>query len=125
MASGTPGGHRHLPHGTHATPMLPDYYAHLSVTPTASRADIARAYRLLMRTHHPDAGVPGDGADPRALQQAMDAYAVLSSPARRAAYDRELKQQARADHTTTPPRSSRTQAHGLLIAVGPVRIERR
>ncbi|OFI38106.1 hypothetical protein BIU82_06305 [Arthrobacter sp. SW1] len=105
--------------------MLPDYYAHLSVSPAATRADIARAYRMLMRTHHPDAGTPDGGADPQALQQAMDAYAVLSSPSRRAAYDRALKQQARPDRPAARPRRSRTQADGLLIAVGPVRIERR
>lgn len=80
---------------------IPDYYAVLHVLPQASQQDIARAYRALMRSHHPDvdrehaAGV--GAAESRAagssaqdeLLLIMKAYGVLRDPARRAAYDRQ------------------------------------
>ncbi len=69
----------------------PDYYAALRVKPAASQREISRAYRALMRTHHPDVdrGATGD----RHMQDGellgiMQAFAVLRDPARRAAYDR-------------------------------------
>ena len=74
----------------------PDYYDVLRVKPAASRQEISRAYRTLMRTHHPDldggpaGGGPADGGalDRGELLQIMQAFAVLRDPARRAAYDR-------------------------------------
>ncbi|WP_045732198.1 J domain-containing protein [Pseudarthrobacter chlorophenolicus] len=68
----------------------PDYYAILNVPPDAGRPDIARAYRGLMRAHHPDVGpaASGHGGPDDELLRIMDAYAVLRDPSRRAAYDR-------------------------------------
>lgn len=62
----------------------PDYYAILHVPDTASGQEITRAYRRLVRRLHPDAN---QGADPRELQDAIDAYQVIGDPARRSAYD--------------------------------------
>lgn len=69
----------------------PDYYAALRVKSAASQQEISRAYRALMRTHHPD--VDGGATSDRAVQDGellriMQAFAVLRDPARRAAYDR-------------------------------------
>jgi DnaJ-class molecular chaperone len=69
----------------------PDYYDVLRVTPAASQQEISRAYRALMRTHHPDldGGPAGGGELYRGeLLQIMQAFAVLRDPERRAAYDR-------------------------------------
>jgi DnaJ-class molecular chaperone len=69
----------------------PDYYAVLGVKSAASQQEISRAYRALMRTHHPDVdGVMGDDRDVHdaELLQIMQAFAVLRDPAPRAAYDR-------------------------------------
>ena len=69
----------------------PDYYAVLRVRPAASQQEISRAYRALMRTHHPDVGGGTEGdRDVRdsELLRIMQAFAVLRDPARRAAYDR-------------------------------------
>jgi DnaJ-class molecular chaperone len=71
----------------------PDFYEVLRVKPTASQQEIARAYRALMRTHHPDLGMDGGATDGGELSRAellliMQAFAVLRDPARRAAYDR-------------------------------------
>ncbi|AXJ08554.1 DnaJ domain-containing protein [Arthrobacter sp. PM3] len=65
------------------------YYALLRVSPDASRQEISRAFRALMRRRHPDVGHPDAGAggpdsDVRAI---LDAFAVLRDPVARAAYD--------------------------------------
>ena len=66
-----------------------DPYAVLGVARTATREEIARAYRTLAKRHHPDAG-----ASPTAeMARFNEAWYVLSDPARRAAWD--------AQHTTT------------------------
>jgi curved DNA-binding protein CbpA len=57
----------------------PDFYAILGVAPDASPAQIAHAYRWLIRACHPD-------PDPAVLTAAAAAYAILRDPARRAAY---------------------------------------
>jgi DnaJ-class molecular chaperone len=72
--------------------MLPDYYKLLGVTPTASRSEIKRAYRHLARLHHPDLNVQAQDAQ---IKRLNEAYAVLSHPQKRAAYD-ELRRRERA-----------------------------
>ncbi|WP_314195236.1 J domain-containing protein [uncultured Arthrobacter sp.] len=71
---------------------VPDYYAVLHVSRGASPQEIARAYRALMRRHHPDVAEPdvaGGQAAPAELQLIMQAFSVLRDPKRRHAYDRE------------------------------------
>jgi molecular chaperone DnaJ len=64
-----------------------DYYEVLSVSKTATDAEIKRAYRSLAVQHHPDKN-PGDAAAEDKFKEAAEAYAVLSDPQKRAAYDR-------------------------------------
>ena len=67
-----------------------DYYAILQVEPTASRDEITRSYRQLMRRTHPDR-FSDPAEQERAGERARDlnaAYAVLSRPETRADYDR-------------------------------------
>jgi curved DNA-binding protein CbpA len=72
-----------------------DHYAVLHVPRTAPQREIARAYRSLMRTHHPDLDNPT--AVPAELQLIMQAFEVLHDPKRRLAYDREfLRRERRA-----------------------------
>ncbi|APX04247.1 hypothetical protein BWQ92_01345 [Arthrobacter sp. QXT-31] len=66
---------------------VPDHYAVLHVSRGASPQEIARAYRALVRRHHPDVG--GADAVPAELQLIMEAFSVLRDPGRRHAYDRE------------------------------------
>ena len=62
------------------------HYEVLGVPATASAAEIKRAYRLQARRHHPDLS----GADDATMQALNQAWATLSDPARRQAYDRTL-----------------------------------
>jgi hypothetical protein len=77
-----------------------DYYATLGVNRSASIADIRRAYRARMRSAHPDARTSGsavggsgsfNGASTTAeVTRIAEAWDVLSSPTRRAAYDQQF-----------------------------------
>ncbi|MDQ1054684.1 curved DNA-binding protein CbpA [Arthrobacter sp. SORGH_AS 212] len=114
----------------------PDYYAILNVPPDAGRLDIARAYRGLMRAHHPDVG-PADsvqGSPGDELLRIMDAYGVLRDPARRAAYDRQRTLPTDRTASTGQPLSTARPvavrkvpgnggASGDIIRVTPVRWE--
>ena len=70
------------------------YYARLGVDPWSGPATITAAYRSKARLVHPD--VPGTG-DANAFVELKQAYDVLISPVRRAAYDRLSLRQASAE----------------------------
>jgi curved DNA-binding protein CbpA len=103
-----------------------DLYAVLGLQPDATPTEISHAYRVLLRRHHPDTrtgqidqSAPSDAA----LQQILDAYAVLRDPERRAAYDDQTGQ-TRRPAPTTPGiprfRPSAGQANEPPIQAGPV-----
>jgi molecular chaperone DnaJ len=64
-----------------------DYYEVLSVSKTASDADLKKAYRTLAKEYHPDRR-PGDKEAEEKFKEAAEAYAILSDPEKRAHYDR-------------------------------------
>ena len=74
------------------------FYVRLEVAPTASHDEIARAYRRLAHSAHPDAH-PDDSDASRRFRELTDAYEVLGNPARRARYDAN---QARARQRCGP-----------------------
>ncbi len=99
---------------------IPDYYAILRVRPHATPQEISRAYRALMRSHHPD--VDGGTAPEGELLKIMQAFNVLRDPRRRAAYDEE---RAAAVGQQVPVRKVRSTGGypGPAIRVTPVRWE--
>ncbi|MBU3744309.1 MAG: J domain-containing protein [Sediminibacterium sp.] len=66
-----------------------DYYAELELTVYASSEDIKWSFRRLAHRYHPDKGA----ADPLAaikFQRILEAYQVLSDPAKRVAYHKAI-----------------------------------
>lgn len=91
-----------------------DYYAMLEVPATASAAEIRRAYHRLARKYHPDLNGQLPDNDQR-IKRLNEAYAILSDPTTRAAYDA-----ARADHQQQSQTRPRSQEPRMTWAEGVV-----
>jgi curved DNA-binding protein len=77
-----------------------DYYKVMGVARDATEAQIKQAYRKLARKYHPDVSKEKD-AEAR-FKEVGEAYEVLKSPEKRAAYD-QLGQGHRAGEEFRPP----------------------
>jgi len=64
-----------------------DYYDVLGIDREATAEEIKRAYRRLAHQYHPDKN-PGDKGSEDRFKEVSEAYEVLSSPEKRATYDR-------------------------------------
>ena len=73
--------------------VVPDYYARLEVSPDATLQQIKGSYRRLVRLHHPDLNKQAKDIH---IKQLNEAYGVLSSTTRRAAYDALRVEEQRA-----------------------------
>ncbi len=71
-------------------PFASSYYALLGLHPSASAIDIRRAYRELSKQYHPDTTELPSAIATRKFQQLNEAYATLSNPERRLAYDTKI-----------------------------------
>ena len=84
-----------------------DYYALLGVEATADAEALRRAWRRLAARWHPDRAGVGATA---VFQQLSAAYAVLSDPLARAAYDRRRRRVGAGCAGTGPPGGSNAAA---------------
>lgn len=73
-----------------------DPYEVLGVSRSASQEEISRAFRKLAAKYHPDRN-PGDPAAEEKFRRISEAYAVLSDPKAREAYDRGGMDGVRSD----------------------------
>jgi DnaJ-domain-containing protein 1 len=85
--SAEPAEHRRL---AADAPVQSGYYGLMGLHPTASGPEIHQVYRTLSRQYHPDTTLLPVRIATRKFQQLNEAYATLSNPDRRAAYDRTL-----------------------------------
>jgi DnaJ domain len=67
-----------------------NYYTQLGLVPSASTQQIRRAYRELSKLYHPDTTTLDPAIATEKFQQLNEAYATLSSPERRLAYDLKI-----------------------------------
>jgi curved DNA-binding protein CbpA len=75
-----------------------DHYSLLGVTFMATNKEITQAYRRAMKRAHPDRQSPERRAVAEEMARRLNAaYAVLSDPIKRQAYDRTIRQQVIQD----------------------------
>ncbi|KAI1120202.1 hypothetical protein F5Y10DRAFT_258862 [Nemania abortiva] len=89
-----------------------NHYETLKVAPTASASDIKKSFYNLSKSHHPD--VHEASARRTAAKRFMrisEAYAILSSPPKRAKYDRE--------HMDIHSTASTSPSRGSYASTGP------
>lgn len=86
------------PNGAGADPDQEDHYSLLGVPFTATHAEITRAYRRAMKRAHPDRQLPEHRLASEDLARRLNAaYAILTDPLKRQAYDRTIRQQVIQD----------------------------
>ena len=78
-----------------------EYYKTLGVEKTASEAEIKKAYRTLARKYHPDVSKEADAS--ARMAEVNEAYAVLSDPEKRAAFDKLAQRRAAGQDFQPPP----------------------
>ena len=98
--------------------MVEDYYALLGVEVGAGEEELRLAWRALAARWHPDRA--GDGATGR-FQKLSAAYAVLSDPVARAAYDRRRRSAPRTTASAAAATATRAAQKPARAAQKPAR----
>lgn len=80
---------RNRPHTTRIA-LKSSYYALLGLHPSASVVEIRRSYRELSKQYHPDTTELPKAIATAKFQELNEAYATLSNPERRLAYDYKI-----------------------------------
>ena len=93
------------------TVIATSYYGLLGLHPSASVREIRQAYRDLSKLYHPDTTSLSAAIATAKFQQLNEAYATLSSPERRTAYDRKI------GYSSVPVMQSPASSNGATRAV--------
>ena len=91
-----------------------DPYKTLKISRDAPDEVIRAAYKVLASKYHPDKN-PGNSASARLMQTINDAYALLSDPARRSAYDRSSMGGEQQRPEPPPPRPEQSPQRSVKI----------
>lgn len=91
-------------------PIDSSYYGLLGLHPSASPVEIRRAYRELSKQYHPDTTELPTAIATSKFQQLNEAYATLSNPERRLAYDSKIGY-SRVNVIQPPPNLDRPVSH--------------
>lgn len=75
------------PHSSHPSPPDTDHYEQLRVADSATPQQLRSAFRRLSKLYHPDTTSLPQSQAARSFQRLQQAYAVLSDPVARRAYD--------------------------------------
>jgi Ca-activated chloride channel family protein len=86
-----------------------EYYAILGVPESATAEDIKHAYRTLARRYHPDSRT--ESAPTTMFHEIQAAYAILSDPQRRRAYDRRRTKSRTSEDTAIAWSILQSQSH--------------
>ena len=98
------------------------HYGRLGLHPSASVRDIRQTYRELSKLYHPDTTELTALVATEKFQQLNEAYAILSSPERRSAYDQKIGYirvtvgQPLPSLTRSPPNSEHLKSSAYLDA---------
>ena len=92
--------------------LVRDYYKILGVDPEADDEIIKTVYRKLALKYHPD--VAPSPSDAQRFVKIQEAYAVLSDPEKRRAYDASRAAKRKADRTPRARRRSRAPEGGSV-----------
>ncbi|KAK1492558.1 DnaJ domain-containing protein [Colletotrichum cuscutae] len=88
-----------------------NHYETLKVAHDASPSDIKKSFYALSKTHHPDHNRDDPNAS-RKFHAIAEAYSVLGTPAKRAAYDRSLPSSSHNSHHGAHRRGSYHSSSG-------------
>jgi hypothetical protein len=97
-----------------------DFYEEFDVAPTASLEEIHKAYRKLVRRHHPDnwpTGSPESANAEARMRHINEVYAQLSDPVLRASYDENHRRIAYLQTQAPYPNPVFTQRHVRWVAL--------
>ncbi|AHB89214.1 membrane protein with DnaJ domain [Thermosynechococcus sp. NK55a] len=99
------------------------HYDILEVAPTASLAEIRRAYREKSKLYHPDTTTLPLAIAREEFHRLNEAYAVLTNPEQRQWYDLQLRlrgqSQLKPPHRTGGGGGSRSQSSGRSTSIPP------
>ncbi|KUJ12143.1 DnaJ-domain-containing protein [Mollisia scopiformis] len=83
----------------------PTHYETLEIPTNATPSEVKKSFYTLSKTHHPDRN-PNDPSASHRFVQISEAYAILGTPAKRQAYDREHLSHSHSHHHSPPPQGS-------------------
>src|SRR3974377_982 len=92
-----------------------DLYQILQIDPAAEKEVVQAAFKRLALKYHPDRNQALDAH--QRMQELNDAYAIISDPAQRAAYDRERQQRLNAQRQAEEEARYRAEAERRAEAV--------